>query len=217
MLSYISTWGFLSTREVREATITSQTVMSCNLTLTFLSVVSNHLDSYFISPSVTANVSPKNEHLYSKPISSTKRPWNLATRRKTLVCGCQAILLRPNKWLNRARKATNSSDLCVELLGVSLAPKRVAHCIFLLSSAISVYATQIWSVQSTGLLNELKTCSGVQQINLALPFRCDVTYNNRHQLTHLLRISHWHEFLEIVFFYKAANNLVFIYSELLCL
>ena len=48
-----------------------------------------------------------------------------------------------------------------------------------------------------------------------LPFRCDVTYNTRLQLTNLLPISYWHEFLDIVFFYKAVNNLVFIDSEAL--
>ena len=50
---------------------------------------------------------------------------------------------------------------------------------------------------------------------LKLPFRCDVTYKTRLQLTNLLPISYWHEFLDIVFFYKAVNNLVFIDSEAL--
>ena len=53
---------------------------------------------------------------------------------------------------------------------------------------------------------------------LKLPFRCDVTHKTRLQLTNLLPIwpiSYWHEFLDIVFFYKAVNNLVFIDSEAL--
>ena len=79
------------------ASISSQTVMSCNLTLTILSVGSNHLGSYLISPSVNTSVSPAKNHLYSPPIISTKRLWNLAIQRKTLVCGCQAILPRTNK------------------------------------------------------------------------------------------------------------------------
>ena len=76
-------------------------------------------------------------HLYSPPIISTKRLWNLAIQRKTLVCGCQAILPRTNKWLNSVRKPTNSLALCAELLGTSKAPKRVVHFIFLSSGAIS--------------------------------------------------------------------------------
>ena len=47
---------------------------------------------------------------------------------------------------------------------------------------------------------------------LKLPFRCDVTYKTRLQLTNLLPISYWHEFWDIVFFYKAVNNLVFVDS-----
>ena len=40
-------------------------------------------------------------------------------------------------------------------------------------------------------------------------FRCDVTYKTRLQVTNLLPISFWHEFLDTVFFYKAVNNLDF--------
>ena len=50
---------------------------------------------------------------------------------------------------------------------------------------------------------------------LKLPVRCDVTYKTGLQLTNLLPVSYWHEFLGIVFFYKAVNNLVFIDSEAL--
>ena len=77
------------------------------------------------------------------------------------------------------------------------------------------YATQVWSPQSIGLLKRVeKTCSAVQQkLILKLPFRCDVTYKTRFQLTNLLPISYWHEFLDITFFYKAVNNLVLIDSE----
>ena len=53
------------------------------------------------------------------------------------------------------------------------------------------------------------------ELVLKLPFRCDVTYKTRLQLTNLLPTSYWHEFLDIVFFYKAVNNLVFIDSEAL--
>ena len=50
---------------------------------------------------------------------------------------------------------------------------------------------------------------------LKLLFRCDVTYKTRLQLTNLLSTSYWHEFLDIVFFYKAVHNFVFIDSEAL--
>ena len=78
------------------------------------------------------------------------------------------------------------------------------------------YATQVWSPQSIGLL---KRAENVQRratkLILKLPFRCDVTYKTRLQLTNLLPISYWHEYLDMIFFYKAVNNLVFIDSEAL--
>ena len=122
------------------ASIPSQTVMPCNQILTILSVGPNHLGSYLISPSVNTSVSPAKNHLYSPPILLTKRLWNLAIQRNTVVCGCQATLPRTNKCLDSVRKPTNSSAWCAELLGTYKAPKRVVHFIFLSSGVIS--ATQ---------------------------------------------------------------------------
>ena len=78
------------------------------------------------------------------------------------------------------------------------------------------YATQVWSPQSIGLLKRVENIQRrTTKLILKLPFRCDVTDETRLQLTNLLPISYWHEFLDIVFFYKAVNNLVFIDSEAL--
>ena len=78
------------------------------------------------------------------------------------------------------------------------------------------YATQVWSPQSIGLLKRVENIQRrTTKPILKLPFRCDVTDETRLQLTNLLPISYWHEFLVIVFFYKAVNNLVFIDSEAL--
>ena len=78
------------------------------------------------------------------------------------------------------------------------------------------YATQVWSPQSIGLLKRVENVqSRATKLILKLPFHCDVTYKTRLQLTNLLPISYWHEFLDIDFFYKAVNNLVFIDSEVL--
>ena len=76
------------------------------------------------------------------------------------------------------------------------------------------YATQVWSPQSIGLLKWVENVQRrATKLILKLPFRCDVTYKTRLQLTNLLPTSYWHEFLDIVFFYKAVHNLVFIDSE----
>ena len=78
------------------------------------------------------------------------------------------------------------------------------------------YATQVWSPQSIGLLKRVENVQHLAtKLILKLPFRCDVTYKTRLQLTNLLPISYWHEFLDIVFFCKAVNNLLFIDSEAL--
>jgi len=78
------------------------------------------------------------------------------------------------------------------------------------------YATQVWSLQSIGLLKQVENVQRcATKLILKLPFRCDVTYKSRLQLTNLLLISYWHDFLDIVFFYKAVNNLVFVDCEAL--
>ena len=78
------------------------------------------------------------------------------------------------------------------------------------------YATHLWSPQSTGLLKRVENVQRrAKKLILKLPFRCDVTYKSRLQLTNLLPISYWHGFLDTVFFYKAVNNLVFVDCEAL--
>ena len=113
------------------------------------------------------------------------------------------------------RKPTNSSALCAELLGTFKAPKRLVHFTSIIWSHLG-YATQVWSPQSIGLLKRVENLQRhATKLILKLPFRCDVTYKTRLQLTNLLPISYWHEYLDMVFFYKAVNNLVFIDSEAL--
>ena len=69
------------------------------------------------------------------------------------------------------------------------------------------YATQVWSPQSIGLLKRVENVQRrATKLILKLPFQCDVTYKTRLQLTNLLPISYWHEYLDMAFFYKAVNN-----------
>ena len=159
---------------------------------------------------------PQKNHLYSPPILSTKRLWNRAIQRKTLVCGCQVILPRTKKVTEQCAKA-------IKLLGfVRRASRYTQNTQTRRTLYLSIvrchlgYATQVWSPQSIGLLKRVENVQRrATKLILKLPFRCDVTYKTRLQLTNLLPISYWHEFLDIVFFYKAVNNLVFIDSEAL--
>ena len=202
---------------ISRASIPSQTVMPCNLIATILSVGLNHLGSYLISPSVNTSVSPAKNHLYSPPKLSTRRLWNLAIQRKILVCGCQAILPRTNRWLHeQCAKAT-------KLLGfVRRASRYIQSTQARRTLYLSIvrchlgYATQVWSPQSISLLKRVENVQlRATKLILKLLFRCDVTYKTRLQVINLLPISYWHEFLDIVFFYKAVDNLVLIDSEAL--
>lgn len=42
-----------------------------------------------------------------------------------------------------------------------------------------------------------------------------MTYKERLLLTNLIPISYWHEFLDIVFFFKAINGLIYIENDVL--
>ena len=71
------------------------------------------------------------------------------------------------------------------------------------------YATHVWSPQSIGLLKRVKNVQRrATKPILKLPFRCHVTYTTRLQLTNLLPISCWPEFLDEVFFYKAVEAVI---------
>ena len=78
------------------------------------------------------------------------------------------------------------------------------------------YTSQVWSPQSIGLLKQVE---GIQQratkYILKLPFRCDIPYKTRLQMTNLIPLSFWHEYLDIVFFYKVVNNLIYVNSDAL--
>ena len=185
------------------ASIPSQTVMPCNLTLTILSVGPDHLGSnQFNQSKCKYQCIIRKNHLYSPPILSTKRLWNLVINRKTLVCGSQAVLPRTNKWLNSVRASRYfQSTQTRRTLYLSIVRCHLG------------YATQVWLPQSIGLLKQVENVHRrATKPILKLPFRCDVTYKTRLQLTNLLPISYWHEFLDIVFFCKAVKNLVFIDS-----
>ena len=125
------------------------------------------------------------------------------------MCGCQAILFRTNKWLNSVRKPTNSSA------SRYIQSTQTRRTLYLSIVRCHLgYATQVWSPQTIGLLKWVENVQRrATKLILKLPFRCDVTYKTRLQLTNLLPISYWREFLDIVFFYKAVN--VFIDSEAL--
>ena len=69
------------------------------------------------------------------------------------------------------------------------------------------YATQVWTPQSIDLIRKLERVQrrATKHI-LDLLFICDQTYGDRLVNLNLLPISHWHEFLGMIFFCMQSCN-----------
>ena len=70
------------------------------------------------------------------------------------------------------------------------------------------YATRVWSPQSIELLTKLERPQRrVTKYILSLPFACSASYPSRLQPLHLLPICYWHEYLDMVYFFKVIHGL----------
>ena len=71
------------------------------------------------------------------------------------------------------------------------------------------YATQVWTPQSKDLIRKLERVQRrATKYILDLPFICDQTYRDRITKLKLLPISYWHEFLDMIFFFKVVTGIV---------
>ena len=73
------------------------------------------------------------------------------------------------------------------------------------------YATHVWIPQSIDLIRKLERVQRrATKYILDLPFICDQTETYRDRLTklNLLPISYWHEFLDMIFFFKVVTGIV---------
>ena len=78
------------------------------------------------------------------------------------------------------------------------------------------YANQVWSPQSINLVSRIERVQRrATKFVLDLPFQCTETYKERLIFLDLLPISYWHEFLDLMFFYKAISGLVLVSSDVL--
>ena len=78
------------------------------------------------------------------------------------------------------------------------------------------YATQVWSPQSINLVSRIERVQRrATKFVLDLPFQCTETYKERLISLDLLPISYWHEFLDLMFFYKAISGFVLVSSDVL--
>ena len=78
------------------------------------------------------------------------------------------------------------------------------------------YATQVWTPQSIDLIRKLERVQrrATKHI-LDLPFSCDQTYGDRLMNLNLLPISYWHEFLDMIFFFKVLTGTVRVIPSVL--
>ena len=71
------------------------------------------------------------------------------------------------------------------------------------------YATQIWAPQSVELIARIeRTQRHATKYILNLPFSCTMSYMDRLRSLHLLPLTFWHEYLDMVFFYKMTHGLI---------
>ena len=78
------------------------------------------------------------------------------------------------------------------------------------------YATQVWSPQTVDLIRRTERVQrrGSKFI-LDVPFLCEESYKDRLMSIDILPICYWHEFLDLVFFFKATNSIVCVSHDVL--
>ena len=78
------------------------------------------------------------------------------------------------------------------------------------------YGSQIWAPQTVTLIKRVERLQRrATKYILNLPFRCDTTYNQRLALLDLLPLCYWHEFLDMVTFYKLTHGIMTIDNDLI--
>ena len=77
------------------------------------------------------------------------------------------------------------------------------------------YATQPWAPQSIELIRHLERMQRrATKYILHLPFSTTMSYSTRLQTLNLLPVCYWHEFLDMVLFYKIINDLISVHPTI---
>ena len=78
------------------------------------------------------------------------------------------------------------------------------------------YSSQVWSPQTVTLIQRMERVQRrATKYILNLPYLCSETYRERLVSLGLLPLSYWHEYLDLVFFFKAVNGLVDVSHDVL--
>ena len=78
------------------------------------------------------------------------------------------------------------------------------------------YVTQIWAQQSIELMRKVERVQRrATKFILRLPFFCPDSYQDHLARTSLLPICYWHDYLDLVFLFKALNGLIELDPDIL--
>ena len=78
------------------------------------------------------------------------------------------------------------------------------------------YSNQVWSPQTINLITRMERVQRrATKFILKLPYLCHETYRERLISLNLLPLCYWHEYLDLVFFFKAINSLVYVSQDVL--
>ena len=78
------------------------------------------------------------------------------------------------------------------------------------------YATQLWSAQTIDLISRLERVQRrASKYILDLPFICETSYKQKLIDLNFLRLSYWHEYLNMLFFYKTNCGIMRISKSVL--
>ena len=78
------------------------------------------------------------------------------------------------------------------------------------------YSSQVWSPQTVILMQRVERVQRrATKYILNLPYLCSETYQEPLVRLHLLPLSYWHEYLDLLFFFKAVNGLINVSSDVL--
>ena len=69
------------------------------------------------------------------------------------------------------------------------------------------YSCQVWSPQCVSLILEMeKVQRRATRVIMSLPYQSKISYKDRLLRTGLLPLSYWHEYLDLMYFFKAVLN-----------
>ena len=76
------------------------------------------------------------------------------------------------------------------------------------------YAAQVWAPQSIELIARLEQLQRrALKYILDLPFITNTTYSQRLSQLQLLPLTYWHEYLDLIFFFKCVNGIIDVNNE----